>query len=57
MGETFSDPPPRNWGEFAVHARDVPFSAVLDEIAAKSGTYSWFAIQHRAGPCMIDLKP
>ncbi len=46
--------PPKRWGRFAVHAGDVPLSAVFDEIALKSGTYRWAAIQDTANPCRIN---
>jgi hypothetical protein len=46
---------PNEWGKFAVHARDTPFSAVLDGIAARSGTYFWRAIQYSGVQCAINL--
>jgi len=50
---------PPEWAKFAVHAKDVPLSAVLDDIAAKSGTYYW-AIQrdqYSSGRCVITVVP
>jgi hypothetical protein len=56
MGELVLGRGPKEWGRFAVHAKDTPFSAVLDEIAAKSGTYFWSVIQHRTEPCLIQIE-
>jgi hypothetical protein len=56
-GELFVGYRPDEWTSFAVHAKNVPFSAVLDEIAAKSGTYVWSAIQWREDPCAINIQP
>ena len=49
MGEMVMDHEPE-WRKFVVHAKDSPLSAVLDEIAAKSGTYIWDAIQDSFNP-------
>jgi hypothetical protein len=46
---------PEEWQKFAVHARTVPFSGLFDEIAAKSGTYAWSAIQYSSEPCAINV--
>jgi hypothetical protein len=56
MGEMITDHGPK-WGKFVVHAKDVPLSAVLDEIYAKSGTYIWSVIQYSADPCRIYMTP
>lgn len=44
------------WGKFSVHARDVPVSAILDEIAAKSRSYYWSFIQDGTGPCSLVIE-
>ena len=49
--------PPAEWGKFVVHAKHVPLSAILDEIASKSGTYFWMAFQNSISPCEIDVWP
>jgi len=48
---------PEEWRRFAVHAKGTPFSAVLDEIAAKSGTYFWAVVQHTTDGCVIHIVP
>jgi len=45
------------WGKFIVHSRDSALPALFDEIAAKSGTYFWSAIQYSAAPCAISVRP
>ncbi len=45
---------PRN---FSVSVSDVSFASLLDQIAAKSGTYFWSAIQYRTQPCAINVTP
>ena len=57
MGQMVAGALPAEWERFALHSRDVPFSAVLDEIEAKSGDYAWSAIQYRAEPCVINIRP
>jgi hypothetical protein len=47
--------PPQEWRQFSVHAMDVPFSAILDEVAAKSHTYYWSAIQDNTKLCQLDV--
>lgn len=46
---------PKPWDQFSVHARDLPLSSILDEIAAKSHTYYWFAAQFSTKPCKVDI--
>jgi len=43
------------WEKFAIHAKDAPLPAVLDEIAARSGTFYWSAIRFNTHPCEISL--
>lgn len=47
---------PKEWDRFAVHSREAPLSAVLDEIASKSGTYFWSATQYSTQPCEISAR-
>jgi hypothetical protein len=55
--ETFSSPPPpKEWGKLAVHVKDMPLSAVLDDIAARTGTYFWSMVESNIGRCTIDLQ-
>jgi len=44
------------WRNFSVHARDVPVSSILDEIAAKSHTYYWSFIQYGPEPCGMVME-
>jgi hypothetical protein len=44
------------WGNFSVHARDVPVSSILDEIAAKSHSYYWSFVQYGTDPCAMVLE-
>jgi hypothetical protein len=37
--------PPKPWRKFSVHARNLPLSSILDQIAAESNTYYWHAAQ------------
>ena len=46
---------PQPWEQFSVHARDLPLSSILDEIAAKSRTYYWVAVQFSTKPCRVDI--
>lgn len=55
MGELMTGFMPEEWGKFAIHTKDAPFSAVFDEIAAKSGKYYWSVIQYSAEPCGINI--
>jgi hypothetical protein len=43
------------WPPFEVHVKDVPFSAVLDEVARESGEYFWSLVQDVEKPCDIDV--
>lgn len=56
MGEVFTGSL-RTWGKFTVRARNVSFLALLDEIAARSHTYYWSAVQAGSNPCVIYLDP
>jgi hypothetical protein len=47
---------PIPWGNFSVHARDLPVSSILDEIAAKSRSYYWSVIQYGSEPCGIVME-
>ena len=53
--ETISGRPPEEWESFAAHSKEAPFSAVLDEIAVKSGNYFWYAMRERGEPCIINV--
>jgi hypothetical protein len=53
--EIINGGPPRSWKQFSVHARDLPLSSILEEIAAKSHTYYWFAAQFSTKPCKVDV--
>jgi len=57
MDEMLAGPPPRDWGHFSVRIIDRPLSGVLDEIAARSGTYFWSVIQYNDQPCFINVRP
>ena len=43
--------------DFDLHLEGVALPAVFDEIAARSGTYFWYAIQTRSSPCEISVRP
>jgi hypothetical protein len=47
---------PPEWPPFEVHVKDVPFRAVLDEVARKSGEYFWSLFQLSDKPCDIDIQ-
>ena len=59
INQIYAGSMPQEWGKFAVHANDIILSAVLDDIAAKSGTYFWAVdrIQGSTGKCMITVVP
>lgn len=48
--------PPVPWSKFVFDATGLPFSAVMDEIAAKSRTYYWDAVQYSSEPCRVDIS-
>lgn len=54
--EIINGGPPRSWKQLSVHANDLPLSSILDEIAAKSHTYYWFAAQFSTKPCKVDIE-
>jgi len=47
--------PRKLWGQFSVHARDLPVSSILDEIAAKSRSYYWSFVQIGTEPCAMEM--
>jgi hypothetical protein len=48
---------PKAWSRFSVHATDLPVSSILDQVAAKSGTYYWHAIQVTTPePCVVTIQ-
>lgn len=52
----FRTQPANNW-PIVVHARDVRLRSLLNEMAAKSKTYFWHAVQWDDRPCDINLTP
>ncbi len=48
--------PPGPWRHFSIHAKDVPFYEILDQIAADSGTYYWRAAQITGPSCYVSLQ-
>jgi hypothetical protein len=48
--------PPSPWEHFSIHARDLPVSAILDQIAAESRTYYWRATQHADDVCYVSIQ-
>jgi hypothetical protein len=56
-GELFAGYVPEEWADFAVHTEGAPLATLLDEIAAKSGIFTWSAIQWRLEPCAINIEP
>jgi hypothetical protein len=55
MGELLNSSP-NEWGKFVVRASGVPFWAVLDQVAAQSRAYVWYAVQDSATPCRVNLS-
>jgi hypothetical protein len=49
--------PPTNWGQFSLHLRNQPFGSAMNQIASKSGSYFWSAIQYNSDPCSINITP
>lgn len=47
--------PSPKWREFSVHAKDLPFSSILDEVAAQSRTYFYDASQYMIEPCTVGI--
>ena len=47
--------PPEQWRRLSVHAANVPLSSILDEVASKSHTYYWSAIQESTKTCQLDI--
>lgn len=49
--------PPSAWKKFAIHARDIPVSSILDEIAVESGTYYWRAAEiMNPNSCFVNIQ-
>jgi len=48
---------PANWGHFSLHIRNQPFGTAMNQIASKSGSYFWSAIQYESDPCSINVTP
>jgi hypothetical protein len=48
--------PPAPWRHFSIHARDLPFYEILDQIAAETGTYYWRAAQITGSPCHVSIQ-
>jgi hypothetical protein len=57
MDEMIVGHPPKDWDQFSIHVSDRSLAAVLDEIAARSRTYFWMAMQYSREPCEINLRP
>jgi hypothetical protein len=58
-GETIflAGQPPSPWGQFSVHAKDVPITSILDQVAAESRTYYWRAAQiTESDRCDVNIQ-
>ncbi|MGD0134727.1 MAG: hypothetical protein ABSE57_21980 [Bryobacteraceae bacterium] len=47
---------PEEWQPFEVHTQGVPLSAILDQLALKSGGYFWSLVQYERQACEMDVQ-
>jgi hypothetical protein len=49
-------PEPEAWRPFSVAVTNIPFSLILDEVAARSHTYDWSVTRYSDEPCGIAIN-